>query len=62
MVVVDQECTVIPPFIRRLMPHATESELHNATKVFKRYATLVIEMYERSTNYQQEVDSHEFLS
>jgi hypothetical protein len=46
---VDQECTVIPPFIRRLMPNATEGELLDATEVFKRYVQIVIAIYERTT-------------
>ena len=59
MYMTEEQQNVIPPFIRRLMPDATEGELSAATEVFKRYVQIVIAIYERTAHDKEHgVDSH----
>jgi hypothetical protein len=38
---------VVPKFIRRLMPQATEAELQEATETFKQYMAVALRIYTR---------------
>ena len=49
----------VPKFIRRLMPHANEQELFEATDNFKRYMAVVRRIYERISQEMPELDSSE---
>jgi hypothetical protein len=48
----------IPKFIRRLMPHATENELREATDRFRQYMGVIQRIYERAVE-TREADSRE---
>jgi len=47
----------VPKFIRRLLPSASEEELHEATENFKQYMAVVRRIYERITLERIELDS-----
>jgi hypothetical protein len=46
----------VPKFIRRLMPSASEEELHEATENFKQYMAVVRGIYERIALERIELD------
>jgi hypothetical protein len=47
----------IPTFIRRVMPSASEAELHDATETFRRYVAVVMRMSARLAQESRTVDS-----
>lgn len=47
----------VPKFIRRVMPQATEFELHEATATFDEYMAVVWEIFQRVKCEQQSGNS-----
>ncbi len=51
------ELIVIPAFIRKLMPHASDEELSRAADNFRGYIALVLRIHERIKREKDEHDS-----
>lgn len=48
---------IIPKFIRRVMPGATEGQLRQATETFKQYMAAVLRIHDRLEREAMEKDS-----
>jgi hypothetical protein len=54
---VDEQRNEIPKFIRRVMPHASEAELREATANFDNYMAVVWKIFQRIRREQADSDS-----
>ena len=54
--------SIVPKFISRLMPQASEAELLSAADVFRQYIAIVLRIHTRLQREAQSTDSHESQS
>jgi hypothetical protein len=52
---------VVPKFIRRIMPNATDAQLREATDNFKQYMAIALRIYMRTKDKISPADSLESL-